>query len=119
MSCFVFLPMYFSVLWFGFRTENAQMKNQTRYTFPTLIASLSENASLVESEASKSPTGKQVKEVTSIRLEPEVRAYLHAQSQALGISVSQIIGIILKGVIEQSSHDVHANDFSASDTPSA
>lgn len=46
------------------------------------------------------------KEVTSIRLKPQTRAYLQAQSEALGISVSQFINIIVDGVvnIETSPH---------------
>lgn len=39
------------------------------------------------------------KEVTSIRLKPQTRAYLQAQSEALGISVSQLINIIIDGVV--------------------
>ncbi|WP_456311280.1 conjugal transfer protein TraE [Serratia proteamaculans] len=46
------------------------------------------------------------KEVTSIRLKPQTRAYLQAQSESLGISVSQFINIIVDGVvnIETSPH---------------
>ncbi|WP_072279232.1 hypothetical protein [Cedecea neteri] len=46
------------------------------------------------------------KEVTSIRLKPQTRAYLQAQSEVLGISVSQFINIIVDGVvnIETSPH---------------
>ncbi|MEN4545909.1 conjugal transfer protein TraE [Pantoea agglomerans] len=39
------------------------------------------------------------KEVTSIRLKPQTRAYLQAQSETLGISVSQFINIIVDGVV--------------------
>lgn len=40
------------------------------------------------------------KEITSIRLRPQTRAYLQAQSDALGISVSQVINLIIDGVVE-------------------
>lgn len=39
------------------------------------------------------------KEVTSIRLRPQTRAWLQAQSETLGISVSQMINIMVDGVI--------------------
>ena len=39
------------------------------------------------------------KEVTSIRLKPQTRAWLQAQSDTLGISVSQMINIMVDGVI--------------------
>jgi hypothetical protein len=39
------------------------------------------------------------KEITSIRLKPQTRAYLQAQSDSLGISVSQLINIIVDGVV--------------------
>ncbi|MEG3139516.1 hypothetical protein SC171_16675 [Pantoea cypripedii] len=49
------------------------------------------------------------KEVTSIRLKPQTRAYQQAQSETLGISVSQCINIIVDGVvnIETSPHQIH------------
>ena len=40
------------------------------------------------------------KEITSIRLKPQTRNYLQTQSLTLGISVSQLINIILDGVVE-------------------
>ncbi|EKN4839882.1 conjugal transfer protein TraE [Yersinia enterocolitica] len=40
------------------------------------------------------------KEITSIRLKPQTRTYLQAQSEALGISVSQLINIMVDGVVE-------------------
>lgn len=40
------------------------------------------------------------KEITSIRLKPQTRAYLQAQSETLGISVSQLINIMVDGVVE-------------------
>lgn len=39
------------------------------------------------------------KEITSIRLRPHTRAYLQAQSEVLGVSVSQLINIIVDGVV--------------------
>ena len=41
------------------------------------------------------------KEVTSIRLRPKTRAVLQVYSENLGISVSQIINIMIDGVAEQ------------------
>ncbi|HHR6019713.1 TPA: hypothetical protein ACS7Z7_003399 [Providencia alcalifaciens] len=41
------------------------------------------------------------KEVTSIRLRPKTRAVLQVYSENLGISVSQIINIMVDGVVEQ------------------
>lgn len=41
------------------------------------------------------------KEITSIRLQPQTKAYLQTQSETLGISVSQFINIILDGVVAQ------------------
>lgn len=39
------------------------------------------------------------KEVTSIRLKPQTRAWLQSQSETLGISVSQMINIMVDGVV--------------------
>ncbi|WP_226905700.1 MULTISPECIES: conjugal transfer protein TraE [Serratia] len=39
------------------------------------------------------------KEITSIRLKPQTRAYLQVQSENLGISVSQLINIMVDGVV--------------------
>lgn len=39
------------------------------------------------------------KETTTIRFKPQTRAYLQAQSENLGISVSQLLNIIVEGVI--------------------
>ncbi|EJG2388461.1 conjugal transfer protein TraE [Kluyvera ascorbata] len=39
------------------------------------------------------------KETTTIRFKPQTRAYLQAQSETLGISVSQLLNIIVEGVV--------------------
>lgn len=39
------------------------------------------------------------KETTTIRFKPQTRAYLQAQSEHLGISVSQLLNIIVEGVV--------------------
>jgi hypothetical protein len=72
----------------------------SKITFQNLIVKLSENGNknfnqLVHDE-------KQTKEITSIRLRPQTRQYLKCQSEALGLSVSEVINIILDGVIDGS-----------------
>lgn len=39
------------------------------------------------------------KELTTVRLRPETKAYLQSQSESLGVSLSQVINIILDGVV--------------------
>ncbi|ENF1950576.1 hypothetical protein ABQK02_003808 [Salmonella enterica subsp. enterica] len=40
-----------------------------------------------------------VKELTTVRLRPETKAYLQSQSETLGVSLSQVINMILDGVV--------------------
>ncbi|EHM1530092.1 conjugal transfer protein TraE [Salmonella enterica subsp. enterica serovar Typhimurium] len=70
------------------------------YSFTQLIQSLlsSGHSKAVQESVSADSTGP--KELTSIRLKPSTRAYLQAQSDHLGISLSQSINMIIDGVVE-------------------
>ncbi|AWR60255.1 TPA: conjugal transfer protein TraE [Proteus mirabilis] len=71
------------------------------YTLTKLIQSLislgNDNARSKELEQENENSKK---EITSIRLKPQTRSYLQAQSEVLGISVSQVINLIIDGVVE-------------------
>lgn len=61
----------------------------------SLITSGNSRANERNTEVEEGP-----KEITSIRLKPQTRAYLQVQSETLGISVSQLINIMIDGVVE-------------------
>ncbi|MBJ9635504.1 conjugal transfer protein TraE [Citrobacter freundii] len=70
------------------------------YSFTQLIQSLlsSGHSKAVQESVLADSIGP--KELTSIRLKPSTRAYLQAQSDHLGISLSQSINMIIDGVVE-------------------
>lgn len=70
------------------------------YSFTQLIQSLlsSGHSKAVQESVLADSIGP--KELTSIRLKPSTRAYLQAQSDLLGISLSQSINMIIDGVVE-------------------
>ncbi|HGN0870225.1 hypothetical protein EC835_11416 [Providencia alcalifaciens] len=70
------------------------------YRFPKLVEALNGQVTK-ETIAKMNLILGDKNEVTSIRLRPKTRAVLHAYSDNLGISVSQIINIMIDGVIEQ------------------
>lgn len=49
------------------------------------------------------------KELTSVRLRPETKAYLQAQSEIFGVSLSQVINIILDGVVSMETKTTASN----------
>ncbi|EDR9713696.1 conjugal transfer protein TraE [Salmonella enterica subsp. diarizonae] len=70
------------------------------YTLTRLIQSLISSGHSKAAQESVSADSDGPKELTSIRLKPSTRAYLQAQSDHLGISLSQSINMIIDGVVE-------------------
>ncbi|EIK1335565.1 conjugal transfer protein TraE [Salmonella enterica] len=70
------------------------------YTLTRLIQSLISSGHSKAAQESVSANSDGPKELTSIRLKPATRAYLQAQSDHLGISLSQSINMIIDGVVE-------------------
>lgn len=63
-----------------------------------LLASLSRSAEILNSNTDSSLTDNQ-KVGTTIRLEPEVRNFIESQAHVLGVSLHDVISMILKGVM--------------------
>lgn len=76
------------------------------YTLTQLIQSLISSGHSKAAQQSVSADSDGPKELTSIRLKPATRAYLQAQSDHLGISLSQSINMIIDGVVEMETSPV-------------
>lgn len=83
------------------------MHNNQHYQKPVANYSFSKLVGALNGQVTKETMAKMnlilgdKKEVTSIRLRPKTRVVLQAYSENLGISVSQIINIMVDGVVEQ------------------
>lgn len=77
--------------------------------FQSLIATGNKTAV----EKMKSDQEQSAKELTSVRLRPETKTYLQVQSETLGVSLSQVINIILDGVVSMETKTATENKAKA------
>lgn len=68
------------------------------FRFTQLIQSLIKTGNRVAAERISQMEDTSVKELTTVRLRPETKAYLQSQSESLGVSLSQVMNMILDGV---------------------
>ncbi|WP_168385866.1 hypothetical protein [Erwinia amylovora] len=69
------------------------------FRFTQLVQNLITSGNAQAVERIEGIDGQAAKELTSIRLRPDTKAYLQSQSEALGVSLSQVINMILDGVV--------------------
>lgn len=69
------------------------------FRFTQLLQSLIKTGNMVAEDRISQLEDTSVKELTTVRLRPETKAYLQSQSETLGVSLSQVINMILDGVV--------------------
>lgn len=69
------------------------------FRFTELLQNLIKIGNLTAEERISQLEETSVKELTTVRLRPETKAYLQSQSESLGVSLSQVINMILDGVV--------------------
>lgn len=69
------------------------------FRFTQLLQSLIKTGNMVAEDRISQLEETSVKELTTVRLRPETKAYLQSQSETLGVSLSQVINMILDGVV--------------------
>lgn len=69
------------------------------FRFTQLLQSLIKTGNMVAEDRVSQLEDSSVKELTTVRLRPETKAYLQSQSETLGVSLSQVINMILDGVV--------------------
>lgn len=69
------------------------------FRFTQLLQNLIKTGNMVAEDRISQLEETSVKELTTVRLRPETKAYLQSQSETLGVSLSQVINMILDGVV--------------------
>ncbi|MCQ4094975.1 hypothetical protein NOM73_06445 [Erwinia persicina] len=78
-----------------------------------LFQSLIVTGNKAAAEKKNSAQEQSAKELTSVRLRPETKTYLQAQSEAFGVSLSQVINMILDGVVSMETKSINENKSKA------